>query len=132
MKGRALLRVFVTLATLLVAWLVTSSAGAAEKAPVCDPRGAIAFAPPPQIQDLEQSIDIVTNDDDCTADPLSVRNVAPDRAPVIDGFVGQDSALPSSLPVLPAPSGERLAPPPVGTDGGRPGFASSLERPPRA
>jgi hypothetical protein len=131
MPRRLFARIFVTLATFLVVWIATSAASAAEKAPVCDPRGAIAFAPPPQIQDLEQSIDVVTNDDDCTASPLSVRNVTPDRAPAFDGFGAQDSALPALLSLVTSFEGERLVWPDPARSPRRPGFTSSIERPPR-
>lgn len=50
------------LATLVVVWLLVAPSQAfalpRNAAPVCDPRGAITFAPPPQIQDAELSLDI--------------------------------------------------------------------------
>ena len=51
------------LAAFTVVWLVVFEREAlalstSTSAPVCDARGAITFAPPPQIQDEERSIDI--------------------------------------------------------------------------
>ena len=65
MRTRAL-RLLLTLTTLVVVWLVASPAMASEgtlaslanKAPLCDPRGAITFAPPPQMQEPTSSLDI--------------------------------------------------------------------------
>lgn len=75
---RRVLRALLTVATLVVVWLVVAprSAFAATPlsgAPICDPRGAITFAPPPQIQDAELSLDIPA---DCfDIGPLDLRLV---------------------------------------------------------
>lgn len=59
---RRLLRTLLAVATLVVVWLVvaprTAFAMPRSGAPLCDPRGAITFAPPPQVQDVELSLDI--------------------------------------------------------------------------
>lgn len=129
---RRLARIFVTLATLVVAWLVTSPAAAAtSRAPVCDPRGAIGFAPHPQIQDVEQSLDIVTNDDDCTQAPLALRLATRDRAPMFDGWNAVDWASPvAALPLL-RDAGDPIHAPRATRTRARPGISLSIERPPR-
>jgi hypothetical protein len=123
----------VTLATLAVAWLVTGSAWAAVQAPQCDPRAATTFAPPPQIQPPEQSLDIVVSDDDCTQSPLETRNVVPERAPPIaSAGPSHDAATaPVAVPLAPA-RGERLPAPGASEACSRPGFRTSVDRPPRA
>jgi hypothetical protein len=129
-----LLRVLVTLTTFIVVWLVARPAMAMmDGAPVCDPRGAAGFAPPPQFQDPEQSLDIVTNDDDCTQSPLESRHVVPShRAPATDfSSTSQDPAAAGASVVieravgglLPAPDASEVLP--------RSGFRDAVERPPR-
>lgn len=130
---KKLARAFVTLATLVVVWLVASPASAStSRAPVCDPRGAIGFAPHPQIQDIEQSLDIVTNDDDCTTPPLALRHATQDRAPMFDGWTALDHASPlAALPLL-RDAGDPLFISRETRSRARPGFLLSIERPPRA
>jgi hypothetical protein len=128
---RKLVHAFVTLATFMVVWLVTSPARAfSDRAPVCDPRGAIGFAPPPQIQDAELSLDIPADCADIS--PLESKNFMPGRGAPIDFSSSQEpaSVTTPALPVLVL--AERLpvrittcARPP-------PGVRSPLERPPRA
>jgi hypothetical protein len=125
-----LLRAFVTLATLAVVWLVASPAKAA--APVCDPRGAIMFAPPPQMQDPEQSLDVVAPCDARAKDPLAARHVVPGRGTPID-FVSSTQEpvtagaffVPLAAPLarIPAPEAALARPPN--------GVRTALERPPR-
>ena len=127
---RRLLRAFVTLATLAVAWLVASPAQAA--APVCDPRGAVMFAPAPQMQDPEQSLDVVAPCDGRAKDPLASRHVVPGRGPLLDfASSSPDPAtagaffVPLAAPLARVPAPEAaLARPPNGV-------RSALERPPR-
>jgi hypothetical protein len=128
--SRKLLHAFVTLATFLVAWLVAPSASATpNRAPVCDPRGAIGFAPPPQIQDTEQSLDIPA---DCVEIGLfETQHVTPGRGAPVDFSVSSEAAAPTASPLLDLVFEERLplaitveARPP-------PGVRSSLDRPPR-
>jgi hypothetical protein len=131
-----ILRWVVVLATFVVAWLVlprVALAASGVQAPICDPRGAITFAPPPQAQDPDSSLDIVWSDDDCTKSPLEQRNVMPERTPpnVVGGTAIDTATLAPSVLVA-APPSERL-PAPDATDlASRPGFRTSLERPPRA
>jgi len=98
-------------------------------APVCDPRGAVGFAPPPQIQDAELSLDIPA---DCVdINPLESKNFVPGRVVQIDLSFSQEPVV-SAAPVLPDLTfSERLplrfaveARPP-------PGFRATVERPPR-
>jgi hypothetical protein len=101
-------------------------------APVCDPRGAITFAPPPQIQDSEQSLDIP--DIDCANKGMEsndARHVVPSHgAPLID-LVSPDQATASQRVVVGSPLGARLAAPPPVLSPAPMGVRSSIERPPR-
>lgn len=132
-----ILRLVLTLATFAVAWLVLPGAArAAVQAPVCDPRGATMFAPPPQRQDPETSLDVVVNDDDCTKSPLELRGVTPGRtpppsAPSRSQDIATVALLVSAAPAAPA-SDARLPAPDASHASSRPGFRASLERPPRA
>ncbi len=126
-----LLRAIFAVATFAVVWLVASPARAAG-APVCDPRGAVAFAPPPQQQDPEQSLDIVVNDDDCTQSPLERKNVVPNRAPSPHAaFATQEPATADAAVPVQHPDTARLPAPDAPTSSARPGFPDSLDRPPR-
>lgn len=116
-------------ATVLVVWLVVSPASAHTRAPLCDPRGLIAFAPPPQIQDAEVSLDIPA---DCVEDsPLETKNYVPGRHVAAFEISSQEPAA-LAEPVLPAiPLSERLA---VRRDVEvrlPPGVRTSVDRPPR-
>jgi hypothetical protein len=129
------LRLLLTLSTLLVVWLVTGTgtASAASQAPQCDPRGATTFAPPPQLQEPDSSLDIVVNDDDCTKSPLETRQAVPKRAPPIDAAPSARDAAVTTI-ALPAVHvrGERLPAPGASEVCLRPGFRTSVDRPPRA
>lgn len=130
---KGVVRVLLTLATIAVVWLVAAPAMAATRAPVCDPRGAIAFAPPPQIQDLEQSLDVVLNEDDCTSPSTETRHVERDRAPRLLTWSAQEPAAAPPAVMAVRGGGERvLAPAAPAGDGARPGYRASLDRPPRA
>jgi hypothetical protein len=127
-----LLRAFVALATFAVVWLVASPARAAG-APVCDPRGAIVFAPPPQQQDPELSLDVVLNDDDCTKSPLESKNVVPNRAPVPHAaFATPDLAVTTTNACILHGFAARIPVPAAAAAPARPGFTDTIERPPRA
>lgn len=118
-------------ATLTVVWLVVSPASALpNRAPVCDPRGATGFAPPPQFQDLELSLDIPA---DCVqVNPLESRNVVPGRAAWIDFSLSQEPAL-ESTPVLPPPALVARLSARASVEGrASPGVHARHERPPRA
>jgi hypothetical protein len=126
---RTLLRVFVTLTTFVVVWFVASPAQAA--APVCDPRGAIMFAPPPQMQDPEQSLDVVAPCDGRSEDPLAARTVGPQRGPQLDFSSSQEPMTSSTLVVALAPPLARIAAPEHALARPPSGVRSALERPPR-
>ena len=128
---RKLLRALLALATFSAVWLIVSPASAfATAAPVCDPRGAITFAPPPQIQDAELSLDIPA---DCMSEsPLESKNVVPGRGAQLDISFSQEPAaaaaavLPSYVFVERLPARVSALPRP------REGVRGSLERPPRS
>jgi hypothetical protein len=125
---RKLLRIFVTLATFTVVWMVASPARAA--APVCDPRGAIMFAPPPQMQDPEQSLEVVAPCDP-REDPFAARHVGPQRGPQIEISDSREPALTSAIVVALVPTLERM---PIAREvlsRAPTGVRSALERPPR-
>jgi len=141
---RKILSALLAVATFTVVWLVVSPASAAgllsvhgpnalrmgrSPAPVCDPRGATGFAPPPQIQDLELSLDIPA---DCyDVNPLETKNYVPGRHVQLDISSSQEPVAPTTI-ALPAPElSERL--PVRGHVEARlpPGVRVSLERPPR-
>jgi hypothetical protein len=116
-----------SIATFVVVWLVVSPAQA--MAPLCDPRGAVGFAPPPQFQDEERSLDIPP---DCVeVNPLETKNYLPGRPAALDLSSSQEPVA-ASTSVLPSfVFSERLpvrieveARPP-------PGVHDSIERPPR-
>ena len=70
--SRAFLRLVVAVAAASCVWLVAiPAAWASSLAPQCDHRGAITFAPPPQLQPPEQSIDMT--DDRCALVPHAMR-----------------------------------------------------------
>jgi hypothetical protein len=126
---RTLLRAFVTLATFAVVWLVASPAQAA--APVCDPRGAIMFAPPPQMQDPEQSLDVVAPCDGRADDPFAAHHVGPQRGPQIELSDSREPALTNAFVVPLAPPLARIAAPEEDLPRAPAGVRSALERPPR-
>lgn len=125
-----LVRALVAVATFAVVWLVVSPASALpRRAPVCDPRGAIGFAPPPQFQDLELSLDVPP---ECVDDGLfDARSVVPGRSAQVDFSISHDPLLATS-PVVAAPAAaERLGARASERGGPRAAIRSPLERPPR-
>jgi len=128
-----LLSALFAIATFAVVWLVATPAHAAG-APVCDPRGAIVFAPPPQQQDPEVTLDIVVNDDDCTQSPLEQKHATPGRAPAPEsGAAAKEPARAVSISLVAhATAEERLPAPAAVAEREREGFRPSFERPPRA
>ena len=124
---RKLLSTLLAVATLAVVWLVVSPASA--MAPVCDPRGAVGFAPPPQIQDAELSLDIPA---DCfDVNPLETKNYVPGHHGFQIDMSSQEPVAPQAVTLPALVFAERLpvlvsaeARPP-------PGIRASLDRPPR-
>ena len=159
-----LLRAFFTLTTLAVVWLVTapafaqnaSSAGPTSvpmstmpapavddsvpptsRAPLCDPRGATTFAPPPQMQDVEVSLDTGLTLEDCAASNERTSRLghraAPGRAPTpLDASASSDAAVITAVAKLAAAARELLPVPVASTMCPRPGIRSTVDRPPRA
>ena len=116
-------------ATVMVVWLVVSPASAASAAPICDPRGAIGFAPPPQIQDEERSLDIPA---DCVeVSLLETKNVIPGSRGSVEISFAQEPAAGGDRVLVHAPFVTRL--PVAETDAVRlpPGVRASLDRPPQ-
>ena len=111
-------------------------APATNKAPLCDPRGAITFAPAPQMQDVEVTLDTGLTLDDClgTAHGNDVNQAAPGRAPLpIDAHGASSDAAVLRAAVVLAASGRELLPAPgPSTTCSRPGIRSTVDRPPRA
>ncbi len=124
-------RLFVAIATALVAWLVAAPAYAS--APLCDPRGATAIAPAPQLQEPLTSLDIGAPDEnECSESALTARALHDGRAPVPAAPIAAgDSAIPSAMPPVPeAPFVSSH----VNRDaclGARDGDHARLDRPPR-
>lgn len=107
------------------------------RAPLCDPRGAITFAPPPQMQDVEATLDTGLTLDDCfasTRDDANAKRAAPGRAPLpIDAqSASSDAAVIATRVMLAACARELLPAPGVSTSCPRPGIRSTVDRPPRA
>lgn len=143
MIRRKILSALLAVATFTVVWLVVSPASAAglsaygpdaprmgrTPAPVCDPRGAIGFAPPPQIQDLELSLDIPA---DCLGDGLlETRNYVPGHPSQLDLSSSQEPVAPHTT-ALPAPELSERLPVRTHVKARLPsGVRVSLERPPR-
>jgi len=121
------LSALLAVATFAVVWLVVSPASA--MAPVCDPRGAVGFAPPPQIQDAELSLDIPA---DCfDVNPLETKNCVPGHHVQIETWGSQEPMAATPLVVLGLEFAERLPVREHAQTRPPPGFRMSLERPPR-
>jgi hypothetical protein len=131
-----LVRALLTLVTLVVAWLVapTSAFAMTTRAPVCDPRGAIGFAPHPQLQDPEQTLDVPEASDDCAKSSDDDRLHADrDRGPRGPETAStSDPTIHRSPGVLTSPSSVRVPAPAAAERGARPAHTLALERPPRA
>jgi hypothetical protein len=129
----SLVRAILAVATFAVVWLIVSPASAATpRAPVCDPRGAIGFAPPPQIQDVELSFDIPADCFEVTFDLRDAKNVVPGGGGPIAISFSQEPAVAITAAVPALGSSERLPVPAVTPPRLPPGVRRSLERPPRA
>ncbi len=162
------IRAFVTLTTLAVVWLVSAPALAqnasltsatnlrtapmstvpvpvdnsvppTSRAPLCDPRGATTFAPPPQMQDVEVTLDTGLTLDDCVSSPTSREGrreghrAAPGRAPTpLDATPSSDAAVITAVATLAASARGLLPVPVASTSCPRPGIRSTVDRPPRA
>lgn len=124
------MRALLALATVAVVWLVVSPASALpNRAPVCDPRGAIGFAPPPQFQDLELSLDIPPDCPDHRL--LDARALVAGRSAQAEYTISQEPALVVTPAPAPPALAERLGVREAEGGAARPAFRSPLERPPR-
>jgi hypothetical protein len=106
------------------------------RAPLCDPRGATTFAPPPQMQDAEVTLDTGLTAEDCLRGQGDERahRVAPGRAPLPSAAASSstDAAVISAVPRLVA-SGHARSPAPIASLARGPcGIPSTIDRPPRA
>jgi hypothetical protein len=132
---RRLLRTLLFIATVAVVWLLVSPSNAwalPSRAPICDPRGAITFAPPPQIQDAEVSLDIPADCFEGVFDLRLVKNLEHGRSAPPELTSSQESMTSATVPMLAFEFSERtklsfdddVAPPR--------GVRVELERPPQA
>jgi hypothetical protein len=107
-----------------------------DRAPLCDPRGATTFAPPPQMQDVEVSLDSGLTLEECLASlrDIDVKRAAPGRAPLpLDASsASSDAAVLATRVMLAACARELLPAPAASTSCSRPGIRSTVDRPPRA
>lgn len=107
-----------------------------DRAPLCDPRGATTFAPPPQMQDVEVSLDSGLTLEECLASLRddAVKRAAPGRAPLPFDASGasSDAAVIATRVMLAACARELLPAPVASTSCSRPGIRSTVDRPPRA
>jgi hypothetical protein len=133
---RGLLRTVLLIATVTVVWLLVAPSQAfampRNGAPVCDPRGAITFAPPPQIQDTELSLDIAPDCFELTAiDFRLVKNVDHGRTAPPELSSSQESMTGSAHVVVDLEFSARLPAPSVVERAPQAADRESLERPPR-
>jgi hypothetical protein len=109
---------------------------ATDRAPLCDPRGAITFASAPQMQAAEASIDTGLTLDDCftTSRDGDINRAVPGRAPLpSDAQSASTDAVVLATRVMLAACARELLPVPVAsTECPRPGIRSTVDRPPRA
>jgi hypothetical protein len=107
-----------------------------DRAPLCDPRGAITFASAPQMQDPEASIDTGLTLDDCFSASRDgdVNRAAPGRAPLPNDAqsASSDAVVLATRVMLAACARELLPAPVASTSCSRPGIRSTVDRPPRA
>ena len=107
------------------------------KAPLCDPRGAITFASAPQMQEVEVSLDSGLTLDDCMSSSSrssqETNHAAPGRAPLPSdaSSASSDAAVITAVITLARSSRELIAAPEPSTPCSRPGFRSTVDRPPR-
>lgn len=131
-----MLKTLLALATVTVVWLLVAPSQAfampRNAAPVCDPRGAITFAPPPQIQDAEVSFDIPADCLDLAAiDFRLVKNLDHGRSAPPELSSSQDSMTGTDVMQLGLEFSERIPVPTVVTCEPKAADRESLERPPR-
>lgn len=126
---RRLIRTFTVALVTLAAWLVAGPAFAA--APICDDRGASAFAPAPTLDSPNASVDIGVGGDTCGF-------AMEDRASLHQGRAHDPLPAPAGADLLPVGVGAGVLAAPwrpvaldVAVSSGRSGVHGPLERPPR-
>lgn len=105
-------------------------------APLCDIRGAITFAPPPQMQETEVSLDTGVTLDDCMNGNANAReralNASNGRAPLPRELSStSDAAVMTALAKLARAPRELLPVPDASTTCPASGVRSTVDRPPR-
>jgi hypothetical protein len=126
---RSWARIVLAFATTLAAWLVVMPARAA--APLCDDRGATGFAPAPQLQSPEVSIDLGGPEENCLDGLRSLQALDDGRAPQrVPAPQMLDAMLPEIVAIAEA-SAQRLRPVTSVIEIVRPGIRDRVDRPPR-
>ena len=128
-----LVRLIVAFAAALAAWLVVTPAlaGSGMSAPQCDARGAITFAPPPQLQPAQQSIDATDDELSCVERMLAGEGLRQGNSPPPSPTATEPVAAPP-VPTLPAFAPTVLGPELEPLSRAPSGVRTSLERPPKA
>jgi hypothetical protein len=126
-------RIFVAFATALAAWVVATPARA--DAPLCDRRGATTFAPAPQLQAPETSIDVGppanANEESCF-DRIQRASAEDGRAPTpAPPGLTVDSTVPNGATVSMTPGWVATRETTEVSCGERAGVRSRVDRPPR-
>ena len=126
-----MLRVLLTVATFAIVWLVAAPARAFVGAPLCDPHGASAVAPPSQLQSPDVSLD-VDDTRSCAEVEIEARRGLPSRHSTLEEASSpREPALAPVLPALLEPSCVTELVLRAHARGEHPGFADRLDRPPR-
>lgn len=135
MLPRPLIRTLLTIATFAIVWLVAAPAMAFVGAPICDPHGASAVAPPSQLQESESSLDVdlgFVDADLCAEVSVAIQRGLPTSTSFLDLIAtSQEHALSTDPFVLPPSVSERLDAPRSSFAPPRLGVRGTLERPPR-
>ena len=127
-------RLLVAAATALCAWVVATPARAA--APMCDQRGATVFAPAPQLQPIQTSLDIAppesADESDCFARLAHATSASGSHAPQAPAAsVTGDPAIPSFAHGVIDPAWVPAPDVVDATNDAREGVHLRVERPPR-
>lgn len=128
---RPFLRAAFAFAAALCVWLVASPAKAA--APLCDARGAIAFAPTPQLQAPSPSVQMSTAVEACFEHRFTGDAIEQGRGESPLPSWSMDASAPASREPLLHPPAFGVEEPPALDCGAPPsGVSSRVDRPPRA
>ena len=124
-------RTVLALAVALAAWMVAMPAWAESRAPLCDDRAATMFAPAPQLQAPEASIDMSDTPDDCLSSFLDdgIAHQGGDTPRAISA--GPDATILREIPGIVPTTCVGLALAPALSFALPLGICSRLERPPR-